>query len=144
MIMIALRGVLMGAVFPLTGFSEMPKVGSVPQQLGQQMLQQQQQQQQPVQQAMQPQPSAAQVPPDPRLHTISREQIAIMRAMQARFGGSGRNIGPPVPGTIGELPGAGFQSGTTNPAAQQHHQIPSGLSLEVMQALIQRKQDGSG
>ena len=132
MIMIALRGMLMGAVFPLTGFSEMPKAGSTPQQTIQQ------QPQQPVQQTPQPQSSPTSIPPEliPRLHNISREQLAAMRAMQARFGGTGRNIG--------ELPGAAFQSGNVNPATQQQQQIPPGLSLEMMQALIQRRQDGSG
>jgi len=144
MIMIALRGMLMGAVFPLTGFSEMPKVGSAPQQLVQQSGQQTSQQ--PTQQIPQPQLSATSIPPEhiPRLHNISHNQMAMMRAMQARFGGAGRNMGPPVSGNIGDLPGAIHQSGTVNPVAQQHPQIPSGLSLEMMQALIQRKQDSGG
>lgn len=142
MVLTALRGVLMGAVFPLTGFSEMPKAGSVTQQPAQQPGQQ------ALQQAAQqtPQLPATSVPSEliPRLHNISRDQIAVIRAMQARLGGAGRNIGPPVPGTMGDLPGATFQPGTVNPAGQQHQQIPSGLSLEMMQALMQHKQDGSG
>jgi len=144
MIMIALRGMLMGAVFPLTGFSEMPKAGSVPQQpiqqSGQQTLQQ------PVQQTPQSQLSGMPIPPElvPRLHNISRDQMAIIRAMHARFGGAGRNAGPPVAGNVGDLPGSIFPSGTTNPVAQQHQQIPPGISLEMMQALLQRKQDGGG
>jgi len=132
MIMMALRGMLMGAVFPLMGFSEMPRAGPAPQQAIQQTSQQ------PMQQTPQPQPSAAPIPPEliPRLHNLSREQITVMRAMQARFGGTGRNIG--------DLPGATFQSGNANPAIQQQQQIPPGLTLEMMQALIQRRQDGSG
>ena len=112
--MIALRGMLMGAVFPLTGFSEMPKGGSVPQQPIQQPGQQQS--------APQPRLSATSIPPEfiPRLHNISHDQLAMFRAMQTRLAGG------------------------TNPVAQQHQQIPSGISLEVMQALMQRKQDGSG
>jgi len=142
MIMIALRGMLMGAVFPLTGFSEMPRVGTVPQQPVQQSGQQTLQQ--PVQQVPQSQIPATPISPEliPRLHNISREQIAMIRAMQARFGGTGRNIGPPVTGNVGDLPTSIFQSGATNPVAQQHQQIPSGFSLEMMQALMQRKQDG--
>jgi hypothetical protein len=134
----------MGAAFPLTGFSEMPKAGSVTQQPVQQSGQQALQQ--PVQQTPQPQPPATSIPPEliPRMHNISRDQIAIIRAMQARFGGTGRNIGPPVPPNIGDLPGAMFQPGTVNQTTQQHQQIPPGLSLEMMQALMQRKQDGSG
>jgi len=129
MIMIALRGVLMGAVFPLTGFSEMPKAGSTPQQAIQQTPQQ------PVQQIPQPQSSVASIPPEliPRLHNISRDQIAAMRAMQARLSGTGRNIG--------DLPGATFQPGNIGPATQQ---LPPGVSLEMIQALAQRRQDGSG
>ena len=120
MIMISIRGMLMGVVFPLTGFNEMPKAVSIPQQPVQQPLQQ------PVQQTPQPQLSATSIPPEltPRLHNISRDQI--IRAMQARSGGAG----------------AMFQPGTVNPVAQQ--QIPSGLNLEMMQALMQRKQDGGG
>ena len=136
MIMLAFRGMLMGAVFPLTGFSEMPKAGSTPQQPIQQTPQQ------PIQQTSQPQPPVASIPPEfiPRLHNTNREQIAAMRAMQARFGGGGRSIG--------DLPGVTFQSGNVNPATQQQQQqqqqIPPGLSLEMMQALIQRRQDGGG
>jgi hypothetical protein len=144
MIMIALRGMLMGAVFPLTGFSEMPKAGSVPQQVAQQSGQQTLQQ--PVQQTPQPQPSATSIPPElvPRLANISRDQMAMIRAMHARLGGTGRNVGPPVPGNAGDLSVSMFQPGTANPAAQQHQQNPSGISLEMMQALLQRKQDGGG
>ena len=131
MIMISLRGMLMGAVFPLTGFSEMPKAGSVPQQLVQQ----------PGQQTIQ---QPAQQTPQPQLHNISRDQMAIIRAMHARFGGAGRNAGPPVTGNVGDLQGSIFPSGTANSVAQQHQQIPSGISLEMMQALLQRKQDGGG
>ncbi|KAF9650243.1 hypothetical protein BDM02DRAFT_3268153 [Thelephora ganbajun] len=144
MIMTTLRGMLMGAVFPLTGFSEMPKAGSVPQQpiqqSGQQTLQQ------PAQQTSQTQLSTTSIPPEltPRLHNISRDQIAMIRAMQARFGGTGRNTGLSLTGNVGDLPGSTFQSGTVNSATQQHHQIPTGVSLEVMQALMQHKQDGSG
>ena len=141
-IMIALKGMLMGAVFPLTGFTEMPRAGSVPQQLGQQSGQQ------TLQQPVQPQPqlSATSIPPElvPRLHNISRDQMAMIRAMHARFGGVGRNAGPPVTGNVGDLPGSTFPSGTDNQVAQQHQQIPSGVSLEMMQALLQRKQDGGG
>ena len=116
----------MGAVFPLTGFTEMPKAGSTPQQPVQQSGQQSLQQ--PVQQALQPQLSATSIPPEliPRLHNINRDQM--IRAMQARSGGTG----------------AMFQPGTVNPVIQQHQQIPSGLSLEMIQALMQRKQDGGG
>lgn len=132
MVMLAFRGILMGAVFPLTGFSELPKAASAPQQAIQQTPQQ------PIHQTPQPQPSTTSISPElvPRLHNISREQIAMMRAMQARLGGAG--------GSVGGLPGATFQSGGVNPATQQQQQIPPGLSLEMMQALIQRRQDGSG
>lgn len=130
MILIALRGMLMGAVFPVTGFVEMPKTASLPQQPTFQ---------QPIQLAPQPQQPATSIPPEliPRL---SRDQIAVIRAMQARLGATGRNIGPPITGNIGDLPGSTPQSGTTNPA--HHHQIPSGISPEMMRALMQRKQDG--
>ena len=134
MIMIPLRGMLMGAVFPLTGFYEMPKAGFVPQ------LQQpgQHTPQQPAQQTPQPQLSTTSIPPEliPRLHNISHDQMAMLRAMHARFGGAGRNVGG--------LPGAISQSGAVNPVAQQHQQIPSGISPEMIQALMQRKQDGGG
>lgn len=138
-IMIALRGMLMGAVFPLTGFSEMPKAGPAPQQPAQQSGQQTLQQ--PSQQIPQSQLSAASIP---RLHNISRDQMAMIRTMQARFGGAGRNNGPLVTGNAGDLSGSIFQPGASNPVAQQHQQIPSGISLEMMQALMQRKQDGGG
>lgn len=138
MIMIALRGVLMGAVFPLTGFSEIPKAGPAPQS-GQQTSQQ------PVQQTAQPQLSATSIPPEliPGLRNISRDQMAMIRAMHARFGGAGRNIGPPVTGNVGDLSGSIFRSGTANPVGQ-HQQIPPGISPEMMQAFMQRKQDGGG
>ena len=141
MIMIALRGMLMGAVFPLTGFSEMPKAGSVQQQLAQQPGQQTLQQQTP-----QPQLSATSISPElaPRLQNISRDQMAMIRAMHARFGGAGRNAGLPATGNVGDLPSSMFPSGTANPVAQQHQQIPPGISFEMMQALLQRKQEGGG
>ena len=136
MIMIALKGMLMGAVFPLTGFSEMPKAGSAPPQVIQQSRQQMPQQ--PVQQTPQSQLSAASIPPEliPRFNNLSREQLVMVRAMQARLGGTGRNVG--------DFPGGTFQPGNVNLVAQQQQQIPPGVSLEMMQALIQRRQDGSG
>ena len=142
MIMIALRGVLMGAAFPLTGFSEVPKAGSAAQQLGQQSGQQTSQQL--IQQTPQPQLSATSIPPEliQRLPNIGREQMAMIRAMQARFGGTGRNIGLQAAGNVGEPPGSIFQPGTANPVTQQHQQIPSGIGPEMMQAFVQRKQDG--
>ena len=141
MVMTALRGMLMGAAFPLTGFSELPKAGSTPQQLGQQSGQptsQQLIQQTPL--------SAASIPPEliQRLPNISREQVAMIRAMHARFGGTGRNIGLQAAGNVGESPGSTFQPGTANPVTQQHQQIPSGIGPEMMQAFVQRKQDGGG
>jgi len=142
MIMIPLRGALMGAVFPLTGFSEMPKAGPAPQQPVQQPGQTTQQ---PAQQTQQPQVSAASIPPElmPRPHNI-HDQMAMIRAMHARFGGTGRNIGLPVSGNVGGLPGTTSQSGIVNPVTQQHQQLPSGLNFEMMQTLMQRRQDGSG
>lgn len=137
--MSAFRGVLMGAAFPLTGFSEVPQGRSVPQS-GQQTFQQ------PVQQIPQPQQPMTPIPPGflgpPRVHNISREQMAIIRAMQARITGAGRVGGLTGTGNIGDLPGSAFQAGTTNPVGQQHQQIPPGITLEMMQALIQRKQEG--
>lgn len=140
LIMFALRGVLMGAAFPLTGFSEVPKGGAVPQS-GQQALQQ------PVQQISQPQQPMTSIPPGflgpPRMRNISHEQMAMIRAMQARFAGAGRGAGLTGTGNVGDLPGPMFQPGTANPAGQQHQQIPPGISLEMMQALMQqRKQEG--
>lgn len=129
MIMLAVKGMLMGAVFPLMGFTEMPKAGPIlqqpVQQSGRQVLQQ------PVQQMTQAQLSA--IPPE--------FQLQMIRAMHARLGTTGRNVGPPFTGNIGELPGSTPQPGTTN-RAHQHQQIPSGINLEMMQALMQRKQDG--
>lgn len=132
MIMLAAGRMLLGAVFPLTGFTEMPKAGSVSQlvpQPGQQMLQQ------PVQQTMQPQPSVMSIPPElvPKLQ--------MYRAMQARFGAAGRNVGLPFTGNVGDFLGSLPHSGTTNPT-QQHQQLPSGINLDMIQALIHRKQDG--
>ena len=135
MIMITLRGMLMGAAFPVTGFSEMPKAGFISQQQAQQQAQQlvQRALQQPAQQTPQQQLSGMSIPLEliPRLHNISRDQM--IRAMQARSGAAG--------GNLGGLAGAMFQPGTVNGVAQQ---LPPGLSLEMMQAFMQRKQDGGG
>ena len=128
----------MGAAFPLTGFSEVPQGGSVLQS-GQQTLQQ------PVQQISQPQQPMSPIPPGfgpPRIRNISHEQLAMIRAMQARIAGAGRGAGLTGTGNIGDLPSSTFQAGTTNPVGQQHQQIPLGISLEMMQALMQRKQEG--
>lgn len=114
----------MGAVFPLTGFTEMPKAGSVPQQPVQQPGLQTLQQQ--VQQLAQPQ--------------LSMPQVQMMKAMQARLGTTGRNVGSPFTGNVSEFPGSTPQPGTTN-TAQYHQQVPPGINLEAMQAFIQRKQD---
>lgn len=120
MIMTAATGSLVGAVFPLTGFSGMPKAGPIPQQSGQQPGFQQQ-----VQQTAQPQLSATSIPPE----LIPKLQM--FRAMQARLGATGRtNV----------FPGSTPQPGATNTA--QQHGIPAGINLEMMQALMQRKQDG--
>lgn len=127
MIMIAAKGMLMGAAFPLTGFSEMPKAGLVPQQQVQQPGQQQ-----PGQKTNQQQLSATFITPE------IMQRVQMMRAMQARLGATGRSIGPPFTGNVGDFSGSSLQPGTTNPA-QQH---PSGMYPEFMQALIQRKQDG--
>ena len=131
MIMLAVGRVLMGAVFPLTGFTEMPKAGFVPQQLVQQPGQQTPQQQ--VQQISQL--SMPSIPPE----LIPRLQM--YRAMQARGGATGRNVGPPFTGTFGDLPGSTPQPGTAN-SIQQHQQVPSAINFDMMQALMQRKQDG--
>ena len=133
MVMLVVGKALMGAVFPLTGVTEMPGAGPISQQSVQQPGQQTVQQ--PVQQIMQPQQSATSIPPEliPRLQMI--------RAMQARLGATGRNIGPPFTGNVGDFPGSAPQPGTTNPA-QQHQQVPQGISLEMVQALMQRRQDG--
>jgi hypothetical protein len=134
--MFALRGVLMGAAFPLTGFIEMPKGGPVPQP-GQQTLHQTVQQ---PQQPITPIPSGFLGPP--RIRNVSHEQMAMIRAVQARIAGAGRGAGFTGTGNIGDLPGSIFQAGTTNTVGQQHQQIPPGISLEMMQALMQRKQEG--
>jgi hypothetical protein len=134
MIMLAVGRMLMGAVFPLTGFTEIPKAGSVSRQLVQQPGQQTLQQ--PVQQIAQPQLSVASIPPE----LIPRLQM--MRAMQARFGVTGRNVGPPFTGNVGDFSGSTPQPGIINPI-QQHQQVPtSGINFEMMQALMQRKQNG--
>jgi len=127
----------MGAAFPLTGFSEMPKAtGSVPQQFAQRSGQQTLQQ--PSQQIPQSQPSI------PRLNNISPEQMAMIRNMHARLSATGGNVGPPVPGNPGDLQGQAFQPGAVNPVVQQHQQMQMGINLEMMQALMQRKQEGGG
>lgn len=118
MIMTAATGSLVGAVFPLTGFTGMPQAGPISQPVQQPGFQQ------PTQQTTQPQLSAASIPPE----LIPRLQM--MRAMQARLGATGRN-----------MPGSMLQPGATN-TTQQHGQIPSGTNFEMMQALMQRKQDG--
>ena len=122
LIMTAVNGMLMGAVFPLTGFSEMPKGGPAPQQLVQQ----------PVQQAIPSQLSATSIPPE----LIPRLQM--LRAMQARG-----NLGPPFTGNVGDYPGLPMQPGIANPA-QQQQQIPQGINFDMMQmqALMRRQQDG--
>lgn len=127
MVMFSTKRMLIGAVFPLTGFTEMPKAGSASQQQVQQQAPQQ-----PVQQVVQPQPSMPPIPQEliPRLQMI--------RAMQVRLGAAGRNVGPPFTGNFGDVPGSTPQPGTANPI-QQHQQVPS---LEMMQALMHRKQDG--
>jgi hypothetical protein len=112
----------MGAVFPLTGFTEIPNAESVSQQSIQP----------PAQQLTQ---SQLTIPPEliPKLQHI--------RAMRARFVAAGGVLGQPLTGNPGDLPGSTPQPGTVNPA-QQQPQIPSGINLEMMQALTQRRQDG--
>ena len=126
MIMLAIGGMLIGAVFPLTGFTEMPRAGAGS--VSQQPIQQSEQQmlQQPIQQITQPQPSAMSYPPELKMQ--------MYRVMQARLGATGRNIGPAFTGNVGDFPGSTPQPGITNQAQQ--------YNLELMQALMQRKQNG--
>lgn len=134
MAMISASNMLIAAVFPLTGFTEMPKEPPVSQQQvqqpGQHMLQR------PVQQMTQPQLSAASIPPE------LIPGLQMMRAMQARSGATGRGAGPPFTGNVSEFPSSTPQPGTTGPAQQQPQQIPSGINLEMMHAFMRRNQEG--
>jgi len=106
----------MGAVFPLTGFTEMPKAGSVSQQPVQQPGQQTVQQ--PVQQIMQPQLSANVHPT--RTHPETADELGLCRPGSVQRGERWAAFYR----KRGDFPGSTPQPGTTKPAQQQHQRIP--------------------